>query len=330
MTRIAVVGAGRMAHVRANALLATGRVEVCAVATRHLASAGRFAEEIGCPNAYDEFRRIAEQQPDAVLVEVPHEAQDRIVVWALEQGLHVLVGGSLAGTTEIAERICELAARGNLVVEAGYEARYSAAWEKVRSLLAEGAIGRLTTVRSLALWPAGPQSWYYSQQASGGMPVTHMTYCFLNPVRWLAGRPLAVSAFANRMKHTAPEHVREETCVANVLFEGDVLYSLTAGYVAPPTMPAWSVTLVGTDGAIELVPPEETSGHLRLYGESTVEDTGFSDAPDPFRLQAEAFLADLAGGSERRNPPDDCLWDVRLADAIVESARSRRTITLGT
>jgi len=328
MTRIAVVGAGRMARVRTGALLATGQVQVCAVATRHAASAGEFAEEIGCPNAYDDFRRIAEARPDAVLVEVPHEAQDRIVTWALEQGLHVLVGGSLAGTPETAESICELSSRGNLVVEAGYEARYSAPWEKARALLADGAIGRLTAVRSIALWPGDPESWYYSQQASGGMPVTHMTYCFLNPVRWLAGRPVAVSAFANRKKHTAPDLVREEMCVANVLFEGDVLYSLTAGYVAPPTMPAWSVTLVGTDGAIELVPPEETSGHLRLYGADTVEDTDFSDAPDPFRRQADAFLTDLSGGSDRRNPPEDCQWDVRLAAAIAKSAQARRTIAL--
>ncbi len=29
------------------------------------------------------------------------------------------------------------------------------------------------------------------------MPLTHMTYCFINPVRWLAGDPQFVSAFAN-------------------------------------------------------------------------------------------------------------------------------------
>ncbi|HEY3341580.1 MAG TPA: Gfo/Idh/MocA family oxidoreductase, partial [Anaerolineae bacterium] len=222
MKRIAIAGAGGMARVRARALISTGQVEICGVAARHMETASRFGAEIGCNQCFDDYHRLTGTHPDAILVEVPHEAQDPIVLWALEQQLHVLIGGTLATSVQTGRRIDELAQRHHLSVEAGFEARYSPAWEYARQLIDGGALGQLVTVHTLALWDGQPSTWYYQQQTSGGMPLTHMTYCFINPVRWIAGEVQAVAAFANRMKHTSPGLVNEENCVANMLFEDDV------------------------------------------------------------------------------------------------------------
>ena len=39
------------------------------------------------------------------------------------------------------------------------------------------------------------------------MPLTHMSYCYLNAVRWILGQPTTVSAMANRLQNTASGHV---------------------------------------------------------------------------------------------------------------------------
>jgi predicted dehydrogenase len=70
-----------------------------------------------------------------------------------------------------ARQIAQLAQQKGLVVEAGYEARYSPVWEYMRQLISNDDIGRLVTVRSIALWNGDPRTWYYDQQASGGMPL---------------------------------------------------------------------------------------------------------------------------------------------------------------
>lgn len=54
--RIAIAGAGRMARVRGQAFLQTGRAEICAVASRHIETARRCAEEPGCRLYYGDFR----------------------------------------------------------------------------------------------------------------------------------------------------------------------------------------------------------------------------------------------------------------------------------
>lgn len=328
MKRIAIVGAGGMARVRARALLASGQVSICAVASRHLATAQAFAAEFGCAAYFDDYRQLLALQPDALLVEVPHGVQDEITCWALEQRLHVLIGGVLATNTGNAQRILELSRRGRLVVEAGFEARYSALWIAAKAALDSGQLGDLVAIRSIALWGGDPSTWYYRQQESGGMPMTHMTYCFINPIRWLAGNPRQVSAFANRKLHTAPDLVAEETCVANLLFDGDVLGSLTAGFVKPGNIPSWTATLIGTRAAMELFPSENGVGHMVFHHADHCEYRKFESAGNPFELQATAFLATVDGGGECRNTPADTIDDIRIAEAIVASTRQRRTVVL--
>ena len=328
MKRIAVVGAGGMARLRARALLASGQAGICAVASRHLATAQAFAAEVGCGACFDDYRELLAAQPDALLVEVPHSAQDEIACWALEHRLHILIGGVLAGSADSAQRILELSRRYGLVVEAGFEARYSAPWVAAKAMLDSGELGDLVAIRSLALWGGDPGTWYYRQRDSGGMQLTHKTNCFINPIRWMAGNPRAVSAFANRKLHTAAGFVAEETCIVNLLFDRDVLGSLTAGFVKPGNIPSWSAAFIGTRAALELFPAENGVGHLVLYQGDRSECRKFESAGNPFELQAAAFLAALDGGHECRNAPEDTVDDVRIAEAIVSSATQRRTVIL--
>lgn len=328
MKRIAIVGAGGMARVRARALLSTGQVMICGIAARHEETARKFGAEIGCETCFDDYHRLIDTRPDAILVEVPHETQDPIVLWALEQQRHVLIGGTLATSAQVAHQIIDLAQRYRLAVEAGFEARYSPAWEYAKELIASGALGKLVTIHTLALWDGQPNTWYYQQQTSGGMPLTHMTYCFINPVRWIAGEVQAVSAFANRKKHVSSGLVNEENCVANMLFEGDVLCNMTAGFVKPGGLPAWQATFICTQGAVDVRPDEGGAGIAVRYGTGTPETHDFRAGPNAFEVQARTFIAALDGQAACRNSPHLTLGDIQVAEAIVTSARRHTVVSL--
>lgn len=324
--RVALIGAGFMARIRGKAMQAAG-AEIVAVAARHAETAQTCAGELGVGTWTDDYRRVLDARPDAVLVEVPHAAQHAIVTWALKQGLHILIGGSLAGSAAEGEEIRALADAKGLVVEAGYQARYQDLFTTVKAMLRDGALGELVAVRSIALWDGDPQSWYYDQHMSGGMPLTHMTYGFINPVRWLLDAdPLYVSAFANRKKHTAPALIAEETCTANLLFPGDVPYTITAGFVVPNNLPGWSITLIGTDGALDLFPEDMLPGRYTAYlggDPQTVHATS-----DGFTEQTATFLASVSGENSCRNTPAMTIADLRTAEAIVESAKTKQTVRL--
>lgn len=326
--RLAVIGAGMMARRRSRAFIATGRAQIVGIAARRLASAQAMGAALDCPRCYDDYRRLLECEPDAVLIEVPHEGQDELVLWAIGQGLPTLIGGPLAASVQGGTAILDAARHAGVPLECGFEARYKAVWETARELLHAGRIGKPIAVQSIALWDGHPDSWYYNQAASGGMPLTHMSYTFINPLRWMLGEPLRVFAFANRIKHVAPHHVSEETCVANLLFPHDVMCSMLAGYVRPGSCDAWRLTIVGSEGVMELRPTEMDNGTLRVARGEAVDLYDFAQAPDGFVSQADAFI-DLARGEPRcRNAPEDCLRDLQVAQAISASAREGRSIEL--
>jgi myo-inositol 2-dehydrogenase / D-chiro-inositol 1-dehydrogenase len=149
MKRLAVVGTGTMARIRTRAFLSLdSECELCGVASRSLDNARAFAEAFGCKSYSATYQELLACQPDALLVEVPHELQDEIVLWSLNAGLHTLVGGCLATRLETASQISALSQRQGLVVEAGYEARYKEVWELTKKLLEEEKIGTLVAIRS--------------------------------------------------------------------------------------------------------------------------------------------------------------------------------------
>jgi predicted dehydrogenase len=279
---------------------------------------------LGCDQCFDDYTALLGTSPDVVLVEVPHGAQDSVVLWALEQGLHVMIGGCLAASCASAEEIRQMASSRGLVVEAGYQCRYTPLWEEARSLVREGQLGEMVAVRSIALYDADPHSWYYRQNDSGGMPLTHMTYGFINPLRWLFGDPLCVSAFANRLRHTGPGMVNEETCAANLRFANDLVCSMTASFVMPGRIPGWSVLFLGTECAMEVFPSDDT---LTLYQGPRLETKRLA-ARDPFEVQAEVFVGAMDGLADCRNSPEETVGDIKVAEAIVTSAREKRVLWL--
>ncbi|HEY6233723.1 MAG TPA: Gfo/Idh/MocA family oxidoreductase, partial [Candidatus Elarobacter sp.] len=307
---------------------ATGRVALCGVVARTAEHARAFGAELGGVPAFGDLDALAAAAPQAVLLEVPHAAQDELARRIVAQGLHVLIGAPLATTTDAGIALDAAARARGVVVEAGFEARYKPVWETAKTLLASGALGRLVAVDAVALWDGDPASWYYDERASAGMPLTHMTYCFVNPLRWLLGEPLDVAAVANSVVHAGGAYVREETCTALLRFPGDVPVSLVAGYVRSADHDSWRVTLRGTSATLELLPAELGAGALRVMRAGAVEERAFAPGDDGFTAQAHAFLDTIAGADACRNRPRDCIGDLRVADAIVRAARERVTVAL--
>ena len=327
--RIAIAGAGNMARTRGRAFLDTGRAEICGVAARRAQRAESCATGLGCDVFCDDFRRLEETGPDAVLIEVPHRVQDEVSLWGLDAGYDLLVGGCLASSVENGCRIADMAARNSRIVEAGFQRRYDPAWEEIRRLVARRELGAPVMAVTMALWNPDPDGWYWDQEESGGMPLTHMSYCYLNAVRWILGKPVTVSAMANRMRNTAPGRVVEETCGALIGFENGAFASATASYIGPEGMPDPQPRFVCSEGGIQPnadnLPGKDSITVFRGGGS---ENRAFETEPSPYVRQAAAFLDAMESRRQARNPPEDALLDVEIAEAVSVSAREHRTVSL--
>ncbi len=80
---------------------------------------------------------------DLVDIVAPNHLHAAMTLAALTAGKHVLVEKPMATTLGDAERVVAAAERSGLYVGVGLELHVSKQWERIRSLIAEGAIGRV-------------------------------------------------------------------------------------------------------------------------------------------------------------------------------------------
>lgn len=323
-----VVGAGRMAQVRTNAFLKTGKTQLIGVVSRTLENAEKFCKKYSCKNYCTDYTRILPYEPDFILVEVPHLVQDQIVLWALDQKLNVFIGGCLASTLNTAIIIRDKTFTTGAIIEAGFEARYKKVWKKTREWINDGILGELIAIQSVALCNIDPASWYYNQEKSGGMPVTHMTYAFINPVRWILGEPIKVSAFSNNKRTLGVDTVIDEVCTANLLFSKMVQYTMLAGYVKPGGNQTWKIHFLGTKASLEIFPSDNGHGYLKLFRNKSMKKFSWYSEKHAFIKQAETYLGALDGFGECLNSPQKTVGDIAAAEAICRSSLLKQTVDL--
>jgi predicted dehydrogenase len=98
--RLAMIGSrlGANLHLGNLAGLRGHKVDVAAVASGSMESAGAFAKKYGIPDFYDDYRRILER-PDIDVVDlcVPTDLHESFAIMAAEAGKHIICEKPLTG-----------------------------------------------------------------------------------------------------------------------------------------------------------------------------------------------------------------------------------------
>lgn len=153
--RVAILGAGNIARAMAAALRELQDEVICAaVGSRSLQKAEDFAQSYGFARAYGSYEELArDPQVDLVYVATPHSEHYANTRLCLEHGKHCLVEKAFcANAAQAAELLTMAKARGLLLAEAMWT-RYQPSKEVIRSLLAEGAIGKVQTLTAIFTMP---------------------------------------------------------------------------------------------------------------------------------------------------------------------------------
>ncbi|MDT4992080.1 MAG: hypothetical protein QOH97_1972 [Actinoplanes sp.] len=244
--RWGVLGTGGIAATFAGDLPRVDGAQLAAVGSRSVASAERFAREHGFARAHGSWAGLAaDPEVDVVYVATPH-------AFHLGAALACLVGGKavlcekpitldLAGAAHLVQ---EARARGLFLMEAMWM-RCNPAIRKLVELLADGAIGEVTSVHAdLGLrGPFGPEH-RLRDPALGGGALLDLGVYPVNLAHLVLGPPATVTSWA----HLTPEGVDDNTAVVLGYGSGAVA-ALTCGLVGASRNAA---TITGTRGRIDL------------------------------------------------------------------------------
>jgi predicted dehydrogenase/nucleoside-diphosphate-sugar epimerase len=340
--KVAIVGLGKMGLFHA-ALLGTipgARLVAAAEANARLAGPAR-SMGLAIPIVRSVDSLLDARRADAVIVCTPTVTHYPIVRACLERGVHVLVEKPLAEDAGRAEDLARRAAASGLVHAVGYHLASSPLFERLRGLLADGLLGRLTGYRA---WlrhgeVLGPKTgWMFDRAQAGGGFVRNTGSHLIFLLEWLFGTPARVDA------RTTAIHSRdiEDALTATFEYDGGVAGRIEASWSVPGT-PVMEVELelhgerggariAGSDLVLDLGAPAAgfPAGRSRIHASDVLQEGVFDLAPEAagaaYFRQDQAFVEACLAGAPTRTPFDRAARAERAIDAIYRSAERRAPV----
>lgn len=157
--KVGIIGCGKIAQVR-HIPEYTSNPDVCLYGLFDLNKerAAQLAEKYGC-KAYDSYEELlADPGIDAVSVCVANNVHAEISIAAMKAGKHVLCEKPMAVTLEECEEMVKTAKETGKYLMIGQNQRLAKAHRKAKQLIAEGAIGKVLTFRTI-FGHGGPETW---------------------------------------------------------------------------------------------------------------------------------------------------------------------------
>lgn len=157
--KIGIIGCGKIAQVRhIPEYVANPHVHLEGLFDINGDRAGELAVQYGC-KAYGSYEELlADPEIEAVSVCVANNAHAEISIAALKAGKHVLCEKPMAVTLEECEAMVRTARECGKYLMIGQNQRLAKAHRKAKELIAQGAIGKVLTFRTI-FGHGGPETW---------------------------------------------------------------------------------------------------------------------------------------------------------------------------
>lgn len=186
--KFALIGAGMIGALRAQALAKSPKTEMVAVYDVDEAKAKALA-----PNAkfYAKVEDLfADPEIEAVVISTPPQFHEPLTVAAVKAGKHVLVEKPMAATVDACRRMVEAAKAHDRLLMVGFNQRYFDALKVVRDTVRSGKIGKLVHVKAYAGHEGLVQfkaPWMYDPAIMGGGTLLDNGIHILDLTRYVMG-----------------------------------------------------------------------------------------------------------------------------------------------
>jgi predicted dehydrogenase len=301
--------------------------EVVAISSRSLEQAKAAAEELGIAKAYGSYEELlSDPDIDIIYNPLPNHLHVPYTIKALEAGKHVLCEKPIALNTEEALTLIEATKKyPHLKVMEAFMYRFHPQWQKVKQLVDEGAIGEVKTFHSVfSYFNNNPDNIRNMADIGGGALMDIGCYCISFPRFIFSKEPARVVGLIDR-----DPLMKVDRITSGILdFSGGQTASFTC---STQFMFGQYAEISGTTGRIEIeIPvnaPNDRSTKITLITNEGSKDFLF-DAVDQYTIQAEKFADAIINNLPVPTPLSDAIGNMRVIDAIFESAKESRWVVI--
>ncbi|MBX3063944.1 MAG: Gfo/Idh/MocA family oxidoreductase [Anaerolineae bacterium] len=171
---------------------------VAAVGSRDLEKGKRYAERNKIPQVYGSYEElIAAPDIDAIYIPLPNGLHAEWSIKCAEGGKHVLCEKPLANDAPQAQHMADVFKQRDLLLAEAFMYRFHPQIQKVKQMIAEGALGTVNMAQATFSFPIGNEDDVrLNKELAGGALMDIGCYC-VSITRYLFGEePAEVEAFA--------------------------------------------------------------------------------------------------------------------------------------
>lgn len=330
-----VIGTGAIAHAHAEGVAAHGdRATVVHAVDVDATRAEEFAAKHGVPRWGTDLAAALAERPDVAHVCTPPATHVPLTAQCLEAGVAVVLEKPPVLSLAELDELLAASERTGVPVAVVFQHRFGPAAQRVRRLLAEGALGRPLVATCDTLWFRPPAyfevPWRGTFEVEGGGPTMGHGIHQFDLLLSLLGGWTEVTAMAGRQ---ARETQTEDVSTALVRFENGAMATIVNSVVSPREVSSVRIDteratvevehLYGyTDRDWTITP---APGHDDVLDGWTVEDSPSSD----HRFQMGAVLDALDRGEPMPVSLAEARVTMELVAAIYASAFTGRIVRRG-
>ncbi len=304
--------------------------EIVAIGSRDEAKAQAAAADLGIPKAYGSYEALlADPEIEAVYNPLPNHLHVSLSIQAAEAGKHVLCEKPIALDAVEARKLIEARDRTGVLIQEAFMVRYHPQWRRARDIVRSGRIGELRAIQGFfSYFNADPANIRNMADIGGGGLMDIGCYPIVGSRFLFEGEPKRVVSMLER----DPEMKTDRLTSALLEFDaGQASFTCSTQLV-----PFQRMQIFGTKGRIEIeipfnAPPDQP---CRIFvddgselGDASATEEVFPTV-DQYTLQGELFSRSIRKGGTLEFPLEDAVENMRIIDAIVQSAAEGRWVEL--
>jgi predicted dehydrogenase len=302
-------------------------ISIAAIASRNLEKATKVAQELNIPRAYGSYEELLDDEGiDAVYIPVPNNLHVEYTIKALKAGKHVLCEKPVGMNAAEAQLLADTAKEyPHLKVMEAFMYRFHPQWLKAKEIIADGLLGEVKNIQAFfSYYNADANNIRNKPETGGGGLMDIGCYCISFP-RFITGlEPKRVIGLAD----TDPVMNTDRITSGLLDFGSGVSASFTCSTQLEPFQ---RLNVFGTKGRLEIEIPVNAPGDkqtfLYLQNNREIEKIAVEPA-NQYKLQGEAFSNSIFDGASVPTPLTDAINNMKVIDAILESAKSNNWISL--
>jgi predicted dehydrogenase len=259
---------------------------------------------------------------DVVYVITPPGNHREFTVRSAQAGKHVCCEKPMAPTAKDCQAMIDACRKAGKLLQIGYRSRYEP--HNIRAIEAcrKGELGRLRSIVSDHGFNIPNGLWRTQRKLSGGGSMMDIGIYSLNAARYLAGEePVEVYATIHNLPNDPRFKEVEDTVHFTLRFPSGVVANCSSGY-------SWAgmnrYHVIGERGTLEAEPATSYGGQRLTMRRRPVE----VPPGNQFAAQMDHLSACILDGGQVLTPGEDGLQDIRIIEAIYESARIGRPVKL--